>query len=166
MKSKTVFVCLVAVAVVLSLSMLFYDAVGAQEKKTVGEKEIMVKRKVKLIEDKAQKSRGGVVDENIKNESLQNDPNATIPAPPKKGGEKSRGPSCYLDVDNHTQWTIRVYVDGVNVGVVSPWGDARGNYFSGQHIFYGVAYFTDGSKLTWGPQSVNCDGPYTWSLYP
>jgi hypothetical protein len=164
MKSKTVFVCLVAVAV--AFVMLFYDAAGAQEKKTAVEKEIMVKRKVKHIEDIAQKSRGEGKDENIKTETLKNNPNATIPAPPEKGGEKGRGAYCFLGVDNRTKWIIRIYVDGTNVGAVSSWGDATGTYDRGTHQFYAVAYFDDGSRLTWGPRTVNCDGPYTWTLNP
>ena len=151
MKSKIGFVSLVAVVVALSL--LFYGAVGAQEKKTA-------------VSDKAQKSRGEGKDENIKTETLKNNPNATIPAPAKKGGEKGRALGCYLGVDNRTQWIIRIYVDGTNVGAVSSWGDATGDYLSGRHVFYGVAYFDDGSKLTWGPRTVNCDGLYTWTLNP
>ena len=156
MKSKVGFVG-VALAIVVALSLVFYGAVGAQEKK---------QEKKNVASDKAQKSRGEGKDENIKNETLKNNPNATIPAPPKKGGEKGRAPFCYLGVDNRTQWIIRIYVDGTNVGAVSPWGDATGTYDRGSHQFYAVSYFDDGSRLTWGPRSVYCDGPYTWTLSP
>ncbi len=152
MKSKIGFVCLVAVVVALSL--VFYGAVGAQEKKNAAT-------------DKAQKSRGEGKDENIKNDTLKNNPNAKIPAPPEKGGEKGRQtPFCYFGVDNRTQWIIRIYVDGVNVGAVSPWGDATGTYSRGNHQFYAVAYFDGAPALTWGPRSTYCEGPFKWTLNP
>jgi len=154
MKSKIGFVCLVAVVVALSL--VFYGAANAEEMKV----------KKNVATDQAQKSRGEGKDENIKNETLKNNPNAKIPAPPNKGGEKGRAPFCYLGVDNRTQWIIRIYVDGVNVGAVSPWGDATGTYDRGSHQFYAVAYFDGTPALTWGPRTTYCDGPYTWTLNP
>ncbi len=116
--------------------------------------------------DTAQKARGAsTTDENIKSQSVENDPAATPPAPPEKGGKKTRGHRCYLTVDNNTGWKIQIYVNGEYVGLVSPWGTASGYQSIKTFTLYGVALFTDGSKYTWGPRVVNCGDSYTWHLY-
>ncbi len=113
--------------------------------------------------DSGTKSRGGGENPNIKSHSAKND-TANAPAAPKaKGGEATRG-ACNLLVDNSTPWKIHIYVDGEWVGMMSEWGDASGWYNSGRHNLYGVALFTDGSELTWGPRQVSCSGTYTWKL--
>ncbi len=150
MRSKIVFACLLAIAV--ALSPLFSSAVRCQEKQS---------------QTKATQSRGGAPDENIKSKSAENDPKALREAPPEKGGDKSRGAVCYLLVDNYTHWKIQIFVDGEYVGMVSPWGQAKGSYIpSGNYKFYAAADFNDGSRLTWGPVNPYCDGLYTWRLDP
>src|SRR5215471_12136367 len=59
----------------------------------------------------AQKSRGDGADDNIKDDTRTNDPSKPAPAPPNKGGEKSRGGQgyCKVIIDNHTGWNIDVY---------------------------------------------------------
>lgn len=123
-------------------------------------------KKAKAAEEKtdAQKSRGTGPDENIKSQSTQNDANNAMKAPPTKGGEKTRGGWCDFRVDNRTPWKIQLFVDGDYVGMVSGWGNASGSYSGGSHVIYGVADFTDGSKITWGPNSISCFGTYSWRL--
>ncbi len=153
MMSKLVFACLLAGCITLTPA--FAGSAGAGETKGKASNEAM---------DKAQKTRGGGPDENIKSKSMSNNPNAATPAPPDKGGEKTRG-YCRLHVDNQTPWIIWIYVDGYYVGAASTWGDAYGTYSEGAHKFYAVAEFDDGSRLTFGPRDVGfCGGPYTWTL--
>src|SRR2546425_10469595 len=66
--------------------------------------------------DKSNSSRGAGEDPNIKADKQQaakNDPANEPPAPPKKGGAKTRGFfDCSVTADNYTPWWIDVYVDG------------------------------------------------------
>lgn len=112
-----------------------------------------------VVKAKGQKSRGEGKDENIKGEkSDKNDPSATVPAPPDKGGEKSRGGVCQIHFDNQTQWKIQIYVDGAYQGLLGPYADAQQWYSSTAGTLYGRADFTDGSALSWGPQRAVCRG--------
>lgn len=119
----------------------------------------------------AQKARGGAgPDENIKDDSEKNnpDPQAAPPAPPEKGGEKTRARSdCYVSFDNWTPYLIKAYVNGVRVGTVPPWGTASGYQPGGTVILYGKAEFVDGTIMTWGPDSIYCiNAGYRWQLTP
>lgn len=125
--------------------------------------------KSKTTVTKGQKA-GPDADKNIKDKSADNDPKQSIPAPEAKGGT-SRGPGpwpCQVHVDNRTGWKIHVYVDGRYDGLLSPWGDGYILTRNGTTTFFGVANFTDGSRLTWGQWVFNCpaQGVYTWSLTP
>lgn len=114
----------------------------------------------------AEKGRGGGTDENIKNDTRTNDPSKPAPAPPDKGGERAKGQSsCAVVVDNRTGFYVDIYVDGSFRGTVGPWGDAYCYTGAGSTRLYGVATFSDGSRLTWGPSTVTCYGRYTWQLY-
>ncbi|GFO63264.1 hypothetical protein M1B72_10970 [Geomonas paludis] len=133
-------------------SPLFSGTASAAEKK--------VKKQTSVA--KSAKTRGEA-DENIKHKSDQNDPNAKIEAPAKKGG-KTRGGYCDLTVDNWTPWKIQVYVEGDYVGLVSSYGKADGFYSRGPLVVYGVAEFDDGSRKSWGPEAIYCDDNFTWKL--
>lgn len=112
-----------------------------------------------------EKSRGAGQEEAIKNRSAVNDPQSAPQAPPEKGGDKSRGGVCYLNVDNRTPWKIQVFVDNQYVGLISPWGNASGSYSAGSHQVLGYAEFSDPQENTyWGPTSISCQGKYTWTL--
>lgn len=114
----------------------------------------------------AQKTRGdsNAKDENIKKDRQPNDPNAKVEAPPEKGGPKSRGYACHLDIDNRTPWIIDIYVDGNYRGQVSRYGDLVGYVGCGDTRLYGRATFTDGSEKTWGPTVYYLDSAFTWSI--
>jgi hypothetical protein len=116
---------------------------------------------------KSAKSRGAsdAKDENIKQDSKPNDPNAKIEAPPDKGGPKTRGGSCRIHIDNRTPYYVSVYTDGQYRGQVSPYGDSVGYVGCGDTTVYGRATFTDGSVLTWGPTVYFLDGSFTWTLH-
>jgi hypothetical protein len=116
--------------------------------------------------DKATKGRGGA-DPNIKAESATNTPGQEPAAPPKKGGAQGRGIfDCWVDYDNNTPWYIQVYADGNFRGTVGPWGNLTVNVGAGITKVYGRATFTDGTVLTWGPQTFNCasNGVVPWHL--
>ncbi|MEW6129174.1 MAG: hypothetical protein AB1757_19195 [Acidobacteriota bacterium] len=156
MKVKTTFVGMVLAVFLLPLihTGSLVEASAAQ------------KGKGKVVESHAQKSRGGGADENIKSDSDTNSTSSNIPAPPKKGGARSKGAgTCAVFVDNRTGFYIRIYVDGSYRGTLSPWGDAYCYTGSGATKLYAVAIFDDGSRFTWGPNAVNCLDSYTWRLY-
>lgn len=124
------------------------------------------KGKGKVTDTHAQKSRGGGADENIKSDNETNSASNNMQAPPKKGGARAKGAgTCAVIVDNRTPFLIRIYVDGTYRGTISAWGDAYCYTGSGATKLYAVAMFDDGSRLTWGPNLVNCGDTYTWRLY-
>jgi hypothetical protein len=119
-----------------------------------------------VVTAKAQKARGTGADENIKRDSFVNDPAVKPPAPPAKGGEKTRGYLCGIVLDNWTPWYVGFYIDGDAWGTAGPWGAASGVAFAGTTRVYARATFTDGSSLSWGPQIFNCrrDEVYHWKI--
>ncbi len=152
MKLRLLVACALAVSLVL-----FAGAVGAQLKEG------------KSAEDKAAKARGAQ-DPNIKvtrDKVEANDASKETPAPPHKGGAKSRGPSdCWVKYNNYTPWWIECYADGRYAGTVAPWGDFTANVGAGVTTLYARARFTGGSVSTWGPRVFACesDGYFTWNV--
>ena len=122
--------------------------------------------KEEVVAAKAQKPRGSGADENIKKDKAVNDPAAIVPAPPGKGGEKSRGLVCGIVLDNYTQWYVQFYVDGLYWGAAGPYGEVSGLAFAGGTKVYARADFIDGTWLYWGPQVFNCrrDEIYRWKV--
>lgn len=117
------------------------------------------------LESKAAMSRGTGPDQNVKSDSALNRANAVVPAPPAKGGAKTRGTSPeQLHVDNRTSWYVRIYVDGDYVGTVEPWGDSYGWGSCADHVYYARAVFDDGSVRVWGPVKDNLCTGTTWTL--
>lgn len=108
---------------------------------------------------KGEAARGGEADPNIKEGKETNDPNAQIDAPPKKGGATTRGGGyCEVQFDNRTKWYIKVYVDGIYRGTLSPYGDGVVYAQPGSTSVYARADFDDGTYYRWGPSSYSC-GP-------
>jgi hypothetical protein len=117
----------------------------------------------------AAKSRGDSTgkDENIKKDAAPNDPNAKVEAPPEKGGPKTRGGSCFIDVDNRSPYYISIYTDGDYRGQVSPFGDLVGYVGCGNTRLYARANFRDGTYQTWGPSVYDLgEGSFKWTLRP
>ena len=119
-----------------------------------------------MTETKSAKGRGAGADENIKLQRAANKPGAETPAPTSKGGDKTRGTTSIVHVDNHTNWYIDAYMDGSFCATVGPWGDVWCNVGTGNTRMYAKADFTDNSSLTWGPNIGYVDGTYTWRLWP
>lgn len=122
--------------------------------------------KEQVVTAKAQRARGTGADENIKKDSVLNDPAVKPPAPAAKGGEKTRGILCGVLLDNWTPWYVKFYVDGVHWGAAGPWGEVSGLAFAGGTRAYARADFTDGTVYSWGPQVFNCqrDEVYRWKI--
>ena len=115
------------------------------------------------------KGKAGGSDPHIKSNSMNNSESPKIPAPPKKGGPKSRGlnGTCNIHVDNRTPYYITFYFDGQPEGALGPWGDLMPNITQGVAEIYAKAVFTDGSVLTFGPRDLRCTGgDFTWTLTP
>lgn len=103
-------------------------------------------------------------DPNIKHDEGKNDKNATPIQPESKGGPKVRGGNARLHIDNHTKWYIKLYNNGDYIGTVAAYGDNYYNAEPGTHHLYGRAEFSDGSALTWGPNTYEVYGNFTWNL--
>lgn len=112
------------------------------------------------------KSRGTGTDDQIKTQRAPNKPGTTVTAPAGKGGEASRGAAGIVHADNRTDLFIDVYVNGDYCASMGPWGDVYCYVGTGTTVMYAVAYFTDGSRTTWGPSSAYVDGTYNWRLLP
>jgi hypothetical protein len=152
------------------LAVLITLAVSAQENaKLAGAKEQGANAKA---EDKSAKSRGVGEDPNIKEgkeQAAKNNPDNAPPAPPQKGGGKSRGPlDCWVTVDNWTPWWIDVYVDGKYRGQASPFGKGTVNAGAGGTNLYARADFSDATFRAWGPRLFVCssNGQFSWRLDP
>ena len=126
----------------------------------------LAKGKGKAAATRGEKGGPGVSEPQTKGADAKNDPNASVEAPPDKGGKKSRAGVCRLHVDNRTSLIIKIFVDGDYVGTVSAYGDAQGYYSAGSRTVYARADFTDGSWRYWGPTGIPCYGTFTWALQP
>jgi hypothetical protein len=115
-------------------------------------------KKGKEVQAHSVEGKGVGENPNIKNSTDLNDPNA----PQTRTKAKDE---CFLHVDNHTPWHIRIYLNGDLAGEVTPWGDSGQDEPDGT-IVIGAALFSDGTVRYWGPETVDCsvDG-LTWSLY-
>ena len=114
----------------------------------------------KLVQQKAQVGTPDEKTKNIKEGEKTNTKDATVPAPPEKGG-KARGAGGYTVISNWTPWYVKIYGNGVYQGTVGPWQD--GSIYTGDQcpILYGQADFDDGTYKYWGPKTVCND---TWEL--
>lgn len=105
-------------------------------------------------------SRGA--DPNIKGDKasvMKQTPDVFVKPSEKIGTEsESRGAKAYCTVvyDNWTSYYIDCYTDGYYSGYVSPWGKLTVYVTGGNTSAYGVANFTDGSSLYWGPLTRYC----------
>jgi len=126
---------------------------------TKGKSEAAKGKHHKVIVLKATKlsTRGEGADPNIKEDKQTNDPNAKTPAPVQKGGPRTRGGgACEVRFDNRTNLFIKLYVDGIYRGTVSPFGDGVVYTGAGETRVYARAEFDDGSSLYWGPSNYDC----------
>jgi len=153
-----------AVLVVVTLTL----SVSALEARALNGPQRQPTQPGRVVHTKGVKSRGAATDPNIKRDSLPaNHAGTTMPAPPSKGGAKTRGAvSGTLHVDNRTSWVIRIYVDGDYVGVVGRYGDSYGYYGCADRTLYARAYFEDGTWIAWGPVRRDLCDNYTWELDP
>lgn len=138
---------ILAISIAVTLSMLSLSTHTLGQGKTA-----------KTVEIKS--TRGTIkrgADKNIKKAETANDPKAKIDAPAAKGGGTTRGGGgCRVEIDNSTQWYVKVYVDGIFRGTMDPWGDSYVYVYPGDTTIYARADFTDGSYKYWGPRTSYC----------
>jgi hypothetical protein len=122
------------------------------------------KTKSKVVELKATKPTTRGEDPNIKSDTETNDPKSNLAAPEQKGGAKTRGGGyCEVRFDNRTRWFVKLFVDGVYRGTLSPFGDSIAYTGAGATRVYARAEFDDGSYLYWGPSDYSCySGEYIY----
>jgi hypothetical protein len=122
---------------------------------------------MKVVDQKAAKGRGTTTSKNAnikKNTDINPPVQSAIKAPPAKSDNKTRAYYPTFTADNYTPYYIKVYINGDYVGTVAPYGKAAGDYAVGTYSIYGIAYFSDGSTLEWGPKTVFLDSDYTLNL--
>lgn len=76
--------------------------------------------------------------------------------PGDKGGQ-TRGSHCYVKFDNWTSYYVDCYIDGYHESSVAPSGDGSLTVIGGTTRLYAKAEFNDGSSVSWGPISRDCD---------
>lgn len=110
------------------------------------------------------KSRGE--DPNILTEKRVNgdDSESSVVQTSEKGAA-TRGSICTCTLDNWTAWYIDFYVDGNYEGYVSKWSEGSVNVLAGETRVYAVAEFTDGSRVTYGPVTRNCQESFELTVY-
>ena len=112
------------------------------------------KQVVELKSTNVKKSRGG--NPNIKNDvSFCEIKDVPVPKP-----SKSRGDTCYINVDNWTGYYVKVYVDGDYFGMVSPWGEGDVEVYSGYTTVYCI---TAGESFDWYATG-SCDGYFSYKI--
>jgi hypothetical protein len=125
--------------------------------------------KKEVVNEQAKIKPAGEQDQNIKNNSEKNSPDAKVAPPPSKSGKRGAGPyECGIHIDNRSSWFARVYVDGDYVGTVNRYGDLAGITGNGPTRVYAIALFDDGSSRYWGPHVFNCAAgdSYVWKIGP
>ena len=84
------------------------------------------------------------------------------PAPPSKGGKKTKAVYFTVNVDSHVNRYVNVWVDDDYAGVVGPYGNLYETAVSGPtHVYCEDAYGN-----YWNFNIYATGGTYTVSLYP
>lgn len=160
MMKKILFIFCIVSSVFVLTTVLTINTMAQDKNKTNTEKSKDDKQKKDVIELKAQRgeaTRGGEKDPNVKEEEKPNNPNAeTSPPAAKAGNTRGAVAGCRVELDNSTQWRIKIYVDGIYRGTMAAWDDAYVYVAPGLTTVYARADFDDGSILRWGPKEYNC----------
>lgn len=90
---------------------------------------------------------------NIKSEA----PNTDAPVAQARGASL-----CNIYFSNYTGYYVNIYVDGYYKGQLSPWGGGTVVVGDGYTTIYCI---TAGKTLEWKDEG-NCQGSYTFRLYP
>jgi hypothetical protein len=135
---------------VLLLLTLFVGSVFAQAQK---EKKAIETKLVKI-----DKSRGAAADPNIKQAK---------PVDDKVLAEKPRGDVyganyCDVVIENHTGYTIDIYVDFKYRGTINAYEAKVTWAIPGATRLYAKSI---GGTASWGPVNVDCQYQYTWRLW-
>ncbi len=150
MRRPTMYALTVACAIALTATAWVY----AQDKKGAAQ----------TIKSKSVRTRGA--DSNIKQAQVKNVEGKPAPAPPGKGGAKTRGQAAVgiLHVDSRSGYYVDVYLDGRAAGTVGPWGDLYVGCTATTWEFYARA---PGTSHTWGPSTIRipADGTHHLKLY-
>lgn len=99
-------------------------------------------------------SRGEIPVINIFNKKDENNPNVLQPT--KKGG-KSRGGECLAFFDNYTGYFLLGYINDELKLFVDGWGEAATWVKTGNTELKAMAYYEDGSGITWEPPKLSCE---------
>lgn len=137
-------------------------AQDSMKMQTKDDKKKKKKQKRQDVELKAMKGtmtgKGMDSDPNIKEGESLNNPNGPKTPPMSKGGGTSKGASsdCEVQFDNRTDLNVKTYVNGRYRGAMGGYDDALLHLYPGYVTVYARADFSDGTYLSWGPQSYTC----------
>lgn len=117
-------------------------------------------KKHKVIDSKAIKTPNASVDSLMK----------PVNNKEEKSQAKTRGDVYgpnYSDIiiDNYTNYTIDIFVDGDFRGTIAPWDKRTTWAIPGATRLYAKATFNDGTYEYWGPYTVLTGYEYTWQLH-
>ncbi len=102
-------------------------------------------------------SKGNAKDPNINNDKITNSKDSKAQPPASKGGT-AKGAPCEVQLDNWTQWIVKIYIDGEYHGTIGGYDESYTYAVPGRVKVYARADFDDGSYLYWGPRDYSC-GP-------
>ena len=77
---------------------------------------------------------------------------------------QKRASIATVHISNRTGWYVDCYIDGDFVGQVGPYGVLYPRISSGNHNFYSILHFDDGSQQAWGPVPHAVLNSFTWTL--
>lgn len=109
-------------------------------------------QKAEKVELKSEKGTGSE-DKNITTNRGKNSMNSKSTKGMTRGaGQKT----CYIDINNRTDYVIDIYVDGKFRGTMAEFDSSYTTTGSGTTNIYAKAEFDDGSYLYWGPRDYAC----------
>jgi hypothetical protein len=112
-------------------------------------------KKAEKVELASMKAASGAEDKNVTSARGKNAPGGNRSgrgAGTRGGGQRT----CYIDLDNNTDYVIDIYVDGRYRGTMSEYDASYTTTGSGSTRIYGKAEFSDGSYYYWGPRDYSC----------
>ena len=108
---------------------------------------------VEVVGTKVAKTRGE--NPNIKTDFVCDAPDVEVAKP-----DTARGSTCTVNVVNNTGYSVKVYIDGVYYGWVSPWQQGAVTVWAGYTTVYCI---TSGGKYEWST-SGNCDYFFNYKI--
>lgn len=82
-----------------------------------------------------------------------------------KAGSTPAG-ACLVHIDNWTNAIVNVFLGGDYTGTVGPGGDLDATIPNGPALFYARIDLDQFSWIPLGPENIDCDGNYSFTITP